>query len=261
MRLQKTLVLLALTALSAITIFLVLLVDPAAGAVPAPADPDTLSGYMESVRVGSDGDAEIEIRFVLGRGGPGGLLLPFEYDGGSDFRITSGPARFPLEGSGPRRTVLGHRMLAVEAAPEAAVGDTVRIAARVPGWYDAESSRRPFGESGLSRRLLNTSSYVLRDLQLRIVLPPGQVVQAMDKLVPSYDPKRNPTPPYAIERLGDRLAVTLAVETLPPSGAVELGFGTRPARRPRLPLYLGLALAVLYLIFFRDVLKPAEGER
>ncbi len=44
------------------------------------------------------------------------------------------------------------------------------------------------------------------------------------------------------------------------AAAVSLDLLVRPARRGPLPLIVGLALMALYLVFFRDVLKPTEGK-
>ena len=261
MRSGKTIVLLAMTAISAIAIFLVLLLDSEAAEAAWPALPDTLGNYSETIQVGPEGNAEVEIQFVLGRGGVEGLLLPFGFEGATDFTVISGPAVFGEDAQGlPAPTVLalGRRMLNLEARPGSAAGDTVRIGAFVPGWFSAEDSARPYREYGLGRRFTNTSSYVLKDMRLRLILPQGFLVQGVDFAIPAYEPKQNPNPPYTIERVGGRIAMTQQAESLAPAGVVELSFGMRSEKRGRFPLYLGLILASLHLFFYRDLLKPQE---
>ncbi len=252
---------LAATALLSIAIFLVLLVDCEAAEAARPALPDTLACYEETIQVGSEGNADVEIRFVLGRGGVAGLLLPFDFEGATDFTVISGPAMFGEDARGlrtPTVQVLGRRMLNLESAPVAAAGDTVRIGAFVPGWFSREESARPYREYGVGRRFTNTSSYVLKDMRLRVVLPEGFLVQDVDFVIPGYEPKKNPNPPYSIDRFGDRIAMTQRTESLAPTEVVELSFGMRSEKRGKLPLYLGLVLATLHLVFFRDQLRPEE---
>jgi hypothetical protein len=52
----------------------------------------------------------------------------------------------------------------------------------------------------------------------------------------------------------------ISLNNLAPSGLVRLELNIRPERRGSIPLVLGLLAAVLYLIFYRDVLKPKETE-
>lgn len=261
MRTLKTSVLLAATALLSIAIFLALLVDGEAAEAARQALPDTLACYEETIQVGSEGNAEVEIRFVLDRGGVEGLLLPFDFEGATDFTVISGPAGFGEDSRGlrtPTVKVLGRRMLNLESAPGSAAGDTVRVGAFVPGWFSREESARPYSEYGVNRRFTNTSTYVLQDVRLRVVLPAGFLVHDVDFVIPAYEPKKNPNPPYSIERYGDRIAMIQRAESLAPAEVVELSFGMRSGKRGKLPLGLGLVLAALHLAFFRDQLKPRE---
>ncbi len=267
MRARKISIMLAVTAVSALTLFIVSLPTCSARAAslpamaPTAAVPDTLLGYEEKVIVGPDGDARVEIFAVVGRGGVHDLLLPFEFDRGTDFSIPSGPAEFRRDENGlsaPTIMVLGHRMLNLQCTATAMPGDTVRVAASVPEWFTPDEAKRPYGEMYVERRFVNFSSFVLRDPRVSVVLPEGMLVHSIEKVVPAYDPKKNPQPPFTVSRLGNRGAASLAVEQLAPAETVELGVNVRPARRGLIPLIGGLVLAILYLIFFRDVLKPQE---
>ena len=257
-----------ITALSALTLFLITLLDNEAHAAavgPSPAvaaEPDTLDLYAETITIGPDGNAHIEILVVLGSGGQVDLLLPFMDENGEDFSILSGPVTF---GGDPSRSapatvkILGHRLLNLRTTDAAAAGDTIRVTARVDHWFRREDALRPHGEYRLQRGFVNRSAYVFGDFRLRLVLPPGMVVHAVEKVVPDYDPKQSPTPPYALDRSGGRVRATLVASDLAPAGGVRLQLGIRPARRGIIPLIAGLAAALLYLVFFRDVLKPEKA--
>jgi len=156
--------------------------------------------------------------------------------------------------------LLGRNMLNLGTTPEAAAGDTVRVTANVPGWYRKEDSKRPFGEYSLKGGFVNFSRFVMRSFRQNLVLPPGMVVHSVTKVFPEYNAKKNPRPPFDFGNRGDRVQAGISVDDLAPAGVVRLEINIRPLRRGRIPLILGLLAAALYLVFYRDVLKPKETE-
>lgn len=264
---RKVVLWLAVLVVSALTLFVISLLDADVFAAPAPpidgrpAVPDTLLFYRESLSLGPDGNATVEVTAVPAEGGLGDLLLPFAFEGGTDFRILSGPVRFGVEpaADGARtRQVLGRPMLPLAWSGDLQPGDTVRVAASVPGWFDRKGARRPYGEFALSRRFVNDSDYVLREFELLTILPDGMLVHSITNVQPPHDPKKTPEPPFAIGRVGERGWARLHRGDLAPTDAVRLDVNFRPARRGRLPLIVGALLAILYLVFFRDVLRPEK---
>jgi len=262
MRARRVAILLALTAVSILTLFVLVLIDGEALGATA-ALPDTLAVYEENVLIGPDGDAQVEVRVVLTEGGSGDLLLPFSFVDGHDFTILSGPARFAADETGaaqPLRRVLGHLMLNLITDPMARAGDEVRVQAAIPGWFQVEESRRPYGEFAVRRDFVNRSGFFLRELHMGVRLPDGMRVHAIPKVVPAYDAKKNPQPPFAVGVVDGHGTAHLTAANLQPADAVRMDILFRPVRRGPIPLIVGLALAVLYLLFFRDVLKPTEGK-
>lgn len=261
---RKVVVWLAILVISALTLFVISLLDTKAFAAPVevrPAVPDTLLFYREALFLGPDGNATVEVTAVPAKGGLGDLLLPFAFEGGTDFRILSGPYRFAAapDSAGSRtRRVLGRRMLPLEPDGPVQSGDTLVVSALVPGWFDRAQARRPYGEFALARGFVNGSDYVLRDFELQTILPPGMLVHSVTKVQPAYDPKKNPEPPFTIGLDGDRGWARLHRSDLAPTDAARLDVNFRPARRGPIPLIVGAALAILYLVFFRDVLRPEK---
>ena len=265
MRKPRAIILLILTALSALTMFVVVLLDDVAGAAVlgdiqgAGAVPDTLAAYSETVIVGPDGNAKVEISTVVERGGSRDLLLPFDFDHATDFTILSGPAEFRRGNDGlpaPTRRRLGANMLDVQLVDSCAPGDTVRVTALVPDWYRADDNARQFGEFAISRTFVNRSAFVLRTARIGLVLPPGMTVHAVKNVVPAYDAKKNPEPPFSVSRRGGCTAVTLTAALVPVTTALQISLHMRPARRGPIPLIIGIVAAILYLILFRDILGP-----
>lgn len=86
MRARKIAILLAITAVSALTLFLVVLADSDAfGAEP---DPQYSQGANDLEW--PDGKARVEVLVVLGDGGSGDLRLPLVFEDASDFKVLSG---------------------------------------------------------------------------------------------------------------------------------------------------------------------------
>jgi hypothetical protein len=269
MKARKIALMLAITVVTVLTLFVISLVDSRAFGAEAPtaqilgAAPDTLALLSERITIGSDGNAGVKVLAVLGKGGSGDLLLPFAFEEGLDFAILSGPVVFSRNAAGapePLREVLGHRMLNLITTPMAAAGDTVLVAASVPGWFDQKEAREEYGEFSLGRTYLNTTRFLVKKFTLGLELPPGMLVHTVTKVVPGYDPKISPEPPYQIGRSADRGWAILKQDNLAPAAGCGLDLHIRPARRGPVPLIAGVVLALLYLVFFRDVLKAKETE-
>lgn len=267
MRSRKVTILLALTAVTALTLFMILLLDSEAFGATDPdghllqAEPDTLDSYLENVMIGPDGDVRVEVTVVLAKDGTADLLLPFAFADALDFTILSGPVRFIKNAAGadqPTTLVLGHRVLNLETLPETQRGDSVTVGASVPGWLDTENSKQEFGEIALQRSYINRSTFFVREFYLGLRLEPGMRVHSVKKVQPAYDPKKSPTPPYTIGQVGDSGTITLQVSNLEPAAAASFTIHARSARRGPIPLAVGACLAVLYLVIFRDVLRAKE---
>lgn len=261
MRARRIAIMLLLTAVGALTLFVIMLLETPARAAEVPAArPDTLAAFRETLSVAADGDAVVTVTAVVGRVSSMDLLLPWQYAGGRDHQIVRGPATFrtgPDGSPAPLVDVLGRSCWNLQLAAEAAPGDTVVATAVLPGWYDASGSRRQFGVHRFALAWVNTSRFVLREFSLALELRPGLLVDAVGATTPAFNPSRSAAPPYAVGRVGDRGTFTLAVAGLAPADRTAFTVDARPARRGPVPLLAGVALAVLYLVFFRDVLKPA----
>lgn len=269
MKARRVSILLAILVISALTLFLLTLLDSEAEAAEKmnlktrSTQPDTLGSYEETITIGPDGNARWESVVVIGKGGSGDLLLPFDFGDERNLTILSGPARFaPGPGGLPQPTllVLGRKMLNLQTEVSATRGDTLRIAGDLPDWYRQEDFAKPHGEFVLKRRFENYSDFAMADFRMNLVLPPGMVVHSIGQVIPNFDPKKNPRPPYAISERDSRSQVAIFVTGLAPGGAAQMDLNMRPARRGLIPLIGGLLAAILYLVFFRDVLKPKETE-
>ncbi len=254
MRAKKITIMLWVTVISLLTLLVIVLSDDTVLANEVV--PDTLDYYEEMVTVQADGSALVKITAVTGDGSGQALRFPFAFEDGEDFQVVSGS----VEIDGPTVMHRGHRLLGVRFLPGAMAADTIAVTAVVPGVFDRESAALEFGEFALNRSFVNTSDLVMRNFHLSVDLPEGMLVHAVRKVHPAYNPKQSPKPPFHISRLGSRGRAELYIDLLPPAANVEMDLSIRPVRRGLLPLVLGLIAAVLYLVFFRDVLKKKKTE-
>ncbi len=96
MRARKIAILLAITAVSALTLFIVVLADSDAfGAEPGP----QYSRGATDLKW-PDGKARVEVLAVLGDGGSGDLRLPLVFEDACDFTILSGQKILSVPGVG-----------------------------------------------------------------------------------------------------------------------------------------------------------------
>jgi hypothetical protein len=259
MRARRVAIMLLLTALSALTLFFVVLLGGTAEA-SAPAAPDSLLYCRDQLVVGPDGGALATVTVVLGRVSSMDLLLPWTEQAGRDHQIVRGPAVFGVDAAGaplPVVDVLGTPHWNLRLLPGAAPGDTIAVGAFVPGWYDPAATLGEFGVHRLGRRWVNTSRFTVAAMELGLALPPGMLVDEVGATTPGFNAKKSPEPPYAITREGGRDVFVITARDVAPAGRTAFALDARPARRGRLPLIVGLLLAAAYLISFRDVLRPA----
>jgi len=98
MRARKIAVLLAITAISALTMFFIVLADT--DAFGAETD-QQYSGCETPLLKGPDSKARVEVLAVLGDGGSGDLRLPLVFENTTDFKPLSGPISLPAPGTLP----------------------------------------------------------------------------------------------------------------------------------------------------------------
>ncbi|HPF69728.1 MAG TPA: hypothetical protein PLQ13_03580 [Candidatus Krumholzibacteria bacterium] len=264
MRARRVMIMLLLAAISALTLFVVVLFGGAAEAAecPASAVPDTLASCRDHLDVAASGDAIASVTVVLGRVSSMDLLLPCSCGDGRGHVITKGPAAFGADASGaplPIVEVLGRPHWNLRLLAGAAPGDTIVAEAVVPGWYDADATRREFGVHALGRSWVNSTPAVVRRMELGLSLPPGLLVERVGATTPGFNANRSPEPPYRILREGDRDVFVITTTDLEPSGRSAFALEARPGRRGPMALAVGVLLAALYLLSFRDVLKPEPG--
>lgn len=238
----------------------VLCLAASASAAVLPAAADTLAALEHLYLIEDDGSATLVVTAVLGLGGPADLLLPFGHAGADVFAVARGDAAFPVGEGGvpePVHVASGRHLLALLVGDAAAAGDTVTVRCRLTRCVDWPGVLGAFGAHDLSRTFINDSGLAVGAYRLTLSLPPTYRIKRVTGTEPAFKPQVSPDPPHAVGRRGGRDTATLAAAPLRPGDRVRLGLLAERTRRGPVPLVAGLLLAAAYLVFFRNLTKPA----
>lgn len=206
----------------------------------------------EKIALDAAGTAAVEVAVKLAKAEPGTLLVPTSFKSADGLKVDG------LPGATVALTEKdGVRAFAIATSVAPTEKDAVKLSFAVPGYYDWKKEKvADFGNRSLEARFLNTLPVKVQSYKMELMLPAGFVVNTVDDSNPKLTSK-SPTPPYQILRTGDQYGITIK--------ASKLGIGDTSFVRIRFKdgskstgfLLAGLALCGLYLVGFRDTVKPA----
>ncbi len=210
--------------------------------------------YEEEVSLDRSGDAIVTTRIQLTGEAPASLLLPFSYEVAEDLSVR------------PRQRVTvaaveiaGTKALELRCPQGSLRSLTVRYT--LPRRYDWSAPPEAFGNRRVGHELVQTQHLKIDRYQLRMILPQGFRVNEVLRTTPPFNPKKASELPFELGEKDGRATVELAVSGLALGDRVGLELEAKSARRSASVWIAGLLVSLLYLIFFRDVLRPsAEGK-
>jgi hypothetical protein len=208
-----------------------------------------LARYEETVTLAADGTAAI--RIVLEPRGAGGLpvLIPVGPKTVRDLKATG------IAAAALRQVERGgERYLELPLPPAAGAAKTIAVEYAADGYFKAGGRPGPFGNRPLRYRFVNVSFAVIERFAATIVLPEGQVFNAVSRFVPEPE-KEGMVAPFAIARAGGRIVGRITLARLGLGQEVALACTFRSARKSKLTLVFLALLALAYLVFFRDILR------
>lgn len=221
-------------------------------AAPAPAD--TLAALEQFYRLADDGSAVLILTIVPAAPGPGELALPFGETTASDFVIEGDRASFTADAAGPApvRQSAGRALLVLDIPAGVAAGDTIRVRCRVARAIDWAKARQAFGASDVSRTFVNDAGLSIGHFRMEIQLPESYRFRRITGSEPAFKPQASPDPPYAIGRRDGRDTASLTTNHFRPGARARLGLEAERVHRSAVPLFGGVLLGILYLVFFRN---------
>ena len=159
------------------------------------------------------------------------------------------------------RTVYGQQRLFVRAARDSAAGDTLEYRFFLPkaSPFGTEATA-DFGVRSIAYRLVQSSPSPVPLMIIRIVLPEGTVVNKIVSTSPARK-ANSPVSPYVIGMQDGRHCVTLRDSTVQQGDVLAVTFEAKAEAKSPLILAALALCAVAYLIGFRDLLKPVNGNQ
>ena len=212
----------------------------------------SVKSYSETFRMAPDGSGEVSARVELADLIPGTTDVPLTTWKGLQAVSWQGvpagiEAQPVLKGEAPcLRLVVG---------PGAPAGFVIEMTYAVPmPKAPAKGRNKPAGETSLGLRFLNGGRLPIGDYSLKLLLPEGRVVHSVQEKLPKGKGGEGAQVTYIKEE--KRQGLTLQAKKLAFGDTASVQLTVMDEQKsPVLIILLGL-VAVLYMVVFRDIVRP-----
>jgi len=211
------------------------------------ADPTVISRYELRLDTEARGPARATLSLVLDRIEGETALIPFPFAEISDLSLVEGPAVAVAAATGAS----GQTGILVTLPGGTATPLRLRLTCAVA---KAISEPAPAGRT-VRMALLNTQPEPIRDLRISITFPEGLRGHAIREARPAPG-KAEPGPRAVLDAIDGRSGARLLVDSLPQGETAALRVELARAEPSMAWLLAGLVLGALYLVSFRDLVRP-----
>lgn len=206
--------------------------------------------YDVRVRVAPSGTTEVTAVLRL-TDAAGTLRIPAGFSDVSEVRLIDGPAG-TLVAAEPAGTQTTIRIVLPESAPTAV---TLSLAFRA-GVVLKERAGTPGAPRLLRHALLNSQPDPIDIYTVRVALPSGSRAHAVREALPARRPADS-QPRVALSAADGTNELVLRVAPLAQGETASMQVETASTSRSPIWMIAGAALALLYLVRFRDLVAPA----
>lgn len=218
-----------------------------------------LRDYQVRLVTATDGAAQATVRLDLDRATPGPLSIPLGFKAIEDLQLGEAPAGTRLALGPTNGQLLLHAHLPEGVPPTCQL--TFRF--RVPQAFlptepaPGEKPTLAAGNRLFRHAFVQTQEGILGHYRLEVLFPEGLMAQGIREALPK--PKRTEVQPRVrLERLEGRQAAVLQMDAIKQGDDTALLLELTPERKSLGWLVAGAAMAVLYLVAFRDLVRPAK---
>ncbi|HNV72534.1 MAG TPA: hypothetical protein PKO06_22685 [Candidatus Ozemobacteraceae bacterium] len=212
------------------------------------------SAYRERIEMKPDGSALVKIQARLEGARPANLVIPVTVGKYGSGRLLS-PQSLELPGE-----ILGGTTVVrvdLRAYPDELKDVTLEYVAT--GVFDPQQSRKTdYGNVVGTYKYMQLQPCMISSYTAELLLPEGMQLKAVDEFLPKVK-KDDPHDPYAVRQTNDgRQMIVIEVNHLAFGQQIVLKW--RQYRKDgQYGLFVGvLLLAVLYLVFFRDLISTTQ---
>ncbi|MHC1739173.1 MAG: hypothetical protein AB9882_14295 [Ignavibacteriaceae bacterium] len=129
----------------------------------------------------------------------------------------------------------------------------------IPAYYDfGKEEMGDYGNYSLKFTFANSSIPLIKDFTSSVILPEGYIIGSVVESIPKQKSEES-IPPFKLFREKERNGISLSAEKLRIGENAFLNFKFKSGEKPYYFLFALIAIVVLYLVFFRDVLKNGNN--
>ncbi len=229
-------------------------------AAKAPAGP-AVKLIEQQLKLAADGSAMLAAHVQISAAAAGKIDLPSSAWGEvQDFTVVEAPAdaKLDLAAKGPNP----HLSVTLPAAAESV---SLRYSANIPApkppatdakGGDAAKAAEPATRfKAFAHRFMNGTNLPVERYRLEVMFPQGYVVHNVPEALPKAKGRETVSRVRLIEKDGLQGAA-LEIAGLKLGDVTSMRIEYEPAQKSLAVFWFGLLLSVLYLVFFRDVLRP-----
>lgn len=216
-----------------------------------------ITGYETRLVTESDGSGRATVKLTLAKAEPGPLSIPLGFSGFEALSLESAPSGTQLRQGPLQGQAKLHAQLPETVSPDC----TLVFSFRVPRVFQevrpqpGEKQTLATGNRLFRHAFVQTQEGTLGTYRFEVLFPQGMMVQAIKEALPK--PRRTEVQPRVrLTKFDGRQAAVLALDHLQQGDDTALLLELTPERRSLGWLAVGLALAGLYLFYFRDLVKP-----
>ncbi len=136
--------------------------------------------------------------------------------------------------------------------------DTVILMAKMRFNPDEIWQQRPFGNLTWEYSLTNSLAETIQFYTLSIFFPKDLQVNRINKTVPEYNAKKSIHAPFRLTRKTHQDFVELKAGPLTVGRSASITLSLKKKSRSSLPFFIGGLMAILYLIFYRDLIAISQ---
>ncbi len=212
--------------------------------------------YEEEVSLDLSGDVVVTTRIELAGEAPARWWLPFGHEVAEDLSVR------PEDGIEVAAVeVASTGALELRSHPSRGSLRSLTVRYTLPRLHDWSAPPEAFGNRRVGHQLVQTQPLAIDRYRLRMILPEGFRVNDVLETTPPFNPKKASELPFELGEEHGRATVELVAHDLVLGDRVGLKLEAKSSKRSDAPWIAGLVVCLLYLVFFRDVLRPSkEGQ-
>jgi hypothetical protein len=220
----------------------------------APSEAVEIASLTEKITVESSGAARVEMTVMVAKAEAGTLFVPSGFKTAENLKIDGLP-----DATVALVEKEGIRAFAITTKEAPSEKQAIKLSFVAPGFYDWKGEKlADFGNRSMQYRFMNTLPAKVQSYKLDLMLPAGFVVNTVDDSQPKLTSK-SPAPPYQIIRNGDQYGITIKASKLGVGDYSMVRIRFKDGSKSTAFLLVALAGCALYLIGFRDTIRPTVG--